>query len=47
MTHKIKPIQRWDDFSAYNEWVCAVCNCRLIRLIGFSREWMHGRRLVK
>jgi len=47
MTHKITPIQRWDEFSAYNEWVCSICNFRLIRLIGLSHEWLHGWRLVK
>jgi len=46
MKHKIRPVKRWDEFSQYNEWVCAVCHFRLIRCLGFSVDWIHGFRQV-
>lgn len=45
--HKIIPIQHFDEYSRFTEWVCSVCKFRLIRLIGFSCEWMHGFRTVE
>lgn len=47
MSHTIRPVQRWDEFSQYTEWVCSVCSFRLIRLVGFVHQWMHGFRQVR